>query len=652
MPTEGIQFIVTLLGTLLAATLLMVCRRRRALLALPLLILVAVPVTAWRLEVHRATGRGPATEQEVTNRPIEVRENEYVSSKTCEPCHPHHYATWFGSYHRTMTQVATPESVIGEFDGKVRTVLGRRVRLERLGDRFLIDMVEDPGTGTGPRVKRPVVMTTGFHHMQAYWYSTGKNRELAPVPLVYLREDRRWIPERSSFLKPPLSAYPQGVDGLWNRSCQQCHATGPQPRLGDMDTKVAELGIACEACHGPAERHVRENRDPWTRYRLHLSGEPDSTIVNPERLSRERASELCGQCHGNWEAVDEEESDLSLAGGFSYRPGDELTRSKFTIHRDNRDVERVRTLLTHEPMYLKDRYWPDGVLRVSGREYVGLLDSPCFNHGDANKKKLSCLDCHAMHQSVDDPRPIKEWANDQLKPEMAGDVACLQCHDDFRGRIEAHTHHPAGSSGSGCYNCHMPYTTYGLLKAIRSHTIDSPSVQESVEAGRPNACNLCHLDRTMAWTAEHLEEWYGIERPELDDDQERIAASILWVLKGDAGQRALVSWSMGWDPARRASRSDWMIPFLAQLLRDPYDAVRYIAYRSLRRTPRLATTRYDFLGSEEHQRAAMRQVFSVWQAMSHSTGSEILIPERGSVDGQTWQRLFAQRDNRRVNLEE
>lgn len=95
-----------------------------------------------------------------------------------------------------------------------------------------------------------------------------------------------------------------------------------------------------------------------------------------------------------------------------------------------------------------------------------------------------------------------------------------------------------------------------------------------------------------------------------------------------------------------------MIPFLAQLLRDPYDAVRYIAYRSLRRTPRLETTRYDFLGSKEHQRAATRQVFSVWQAVSHSTGSEILIPKRGSVDRQTWQRLFAQRDDRRVNLEE
>ena len=47
----------------------------------------------------------------------------------------------------------------------------------------------------------------------------------------------------------------------------------------------------------------------------------------------------------------------------------------------------------------------------------------------------------------------------------------------------------------------MPYTTYGLLKTIRSHT-DQQSVgrRRRVETGRPNACNLCHLDKTLAWT--------------------------------------------------------------------------------------------------------------------------------------------------------
>ena len=92
--------------------------------------------------------------------------------------------------------------------------------------------------------------------------------------------------------------------------------------------------------------------------------------------------------------------------------------------------------------------------------------------------------------------------------ERESDAACLQCHPSFEGRTE-HTHHTADSSGSRCQNCHMPHTTYGLLKAIRSHKIDSPSVQASLATGRPNACNLCHLDKSLAWTQDALERGWG-----------------------------------------------------------------------------------------------------------------------------------------------
>ena len=47
-----------------------------------------------------------------TNRPRELPTDGYVGSDACRSCHPHNHATWHDSYHRTMTQVATPESVI------------------------------------------------------------------------------------------------------------------------------------------------------------------------------------------------------------------------------------------------------------------------------------------------------------------------------------------------------------------------------------------------------------------------------------------------------------------------------------------------------------------------------------------------------------
>ena len=89
------------------------------------------------------------------------------------------------------------------------------------------------------------------------------------------------------------------------------------------------------------------------------------------------------------------------------------------------------------------------------------------------------------------------------------------------------------------------------MKAMRSHTISNPNVNESLDpVGRPNACNLCHLDKTLAWTADALNRQYGQPIPELSAEQKEIAAGVLWALQGDAGQRALAAWNMGWSQAR------------------------------------------------------------------------------------------------------
>src|SRR5262249_21285281 len=112
--------------------------------------------------------------------------------------------------------------------------------------------------------------------------------------------------------------------------------------------------------------------------------------------------------------------------------------------------------------------------------------------------------------------------------------------------------------------------------------------------GRPNACNLCHLDKTLGWTADHLHEWFGQVTPELPVEQREVADSVRLALAGDAGQRALVAWHYGWAPAQKASGDSWLLPILAQLLDDPYSAIRCIAERSLRHTATSAPPGYDY----------------------------------------------------------
>ena len=132
---------------------------------------------------------------------------------------------------------------------------------------------------------------------------------------------------------------------------------------------------------------------------------------------------------------------------------------------------------------------------------------------------------------------------------MRSNQACLQCHKEMANDITAHTRHAANSAGSNCYNCHMPHTSYGLLKAIRGHTIETPDVATTLETGRPNACNLCHLDKTLDWTAEHLAKRTDQPKAKVPPIHQTTAASAVWLLNGDAGQRALAAWHMGWEPA-------------------------------------------------------------------------------------------------------
>jgi hypothetical protein len=537
----------------------------------------------------QAASAGRARDEAERNRPRALLEDDYVSSAECRSCHPSQYSTWSSSYHRSMTQLATPETVLGEFDS--RELDGHRVLREN--DRFFVDL---PAYRSGAQIeRRPITLVTGSHHMQVYWYETGDGRALGQLPFGYLKPERRWVPRASMFLEPPGDVRPTEA-GRWNSSCIACHTTQGKPRAdaqGHYDTAVAEFGIACEACHGPGRAHVQANASPLSRYGRHLGVRTDPGIVHPGKLDHRRASEICSQCHALWQLGGRQGTSEWNQHGFSYRPGADPSASMWLMQPSRASADsRVAYVLQNHRSYADGQFWSDGMARVSGREYSGMIDSACYTRGE-----LSCLSCHTMHKPADDPRPVAEWANDQLRAGMDGDQACLSCHEKFRGRVTQHTFHAESSAGSRCYNCHMPNTSYGLLKAMRTHRIDVPNVRATVETGRPNACNGCHLDRSLGWAAEQLQARYGIAPPELSEDQAHVDAAWLLALRGDAGQRALIAWAAGWAPAVAASPRADLPALLGVLMDDPYDAVRYIAERSLRSLPGVDASKlqYDFV---------------------------------------------------------
>lgn len=569
--------------------------------------------------------------------PIQMWRDEYVTSQACLKCHPEQHKSWKNSYHRTMTQVAGPQSVVPSFDKVHLQSRDCSYDLERRGDEFWVTMTvpshefENQANGTPgpagsslPAVAQKVVMTTGSHVAQTYWVAEGN--ALWQVPWVYHIEEKQWVPNNDSFLLPPNTPR---LFHKWNTNCVKCHASGPisgWTAEQGYRTRVAEFGIACEACHGSGEAHVRYRENRASQLPVKTDSPSKDPIVNPARLSPPLASQVCAQCHSDHKVVDLQDW---VAHGSSYRPGEDLEKH-VQMHRFNTPETKSE---------YGQGYWSDGTCRTGGDEYLGLIASKCNEGG-----KLSCLSCHSMHGYASNSR--------QLRPQMEGSQACFTCHEEMRGKVEQHTHHAVDSSGSDCLNCHMPHIVYALFKGIRSHRIDSPSAAVTAKTGRPNACNLCHLDKPLGWAADNLTKWYGQPALELTKQQKTTSAVLNMALQGNAADRVIAAWHLGWEPARKASRDDWQAPFLAYLLEDPYAVVRYVSYRSLKKQPGFEKLAFDFAPPSQQRHSPKKLALEIWlnQASSRQpfgdAGSAILLDCDGQLNSAAIAELLGKRDNR------
>jgi hypothetical protein len=572
--------------------------------------------------------------------PVQVLRDGYVSSDRCRACHPSQYESWHQSFHRTMTQPGTLDTIAAPLTGEPIEMWGQRYRFFERDGQPWVELPDPSSTSSrqdrnaslvasGPRIERPLALVTGSHHYQVYWASrSDDSRDLIAVPLVWRIAEQRFIPRSAAFLTPPEMS---NRELPWRLVCLKCHVTGGRPGV-DRDTDYVELGIACEACHGPAQEHIEHHQDPIRRYRAHFrhaDGQRDPTIVDPAKLEGSRGSEICAQCHSLLIVPD---ADGFIANGTPFRPGDAIAEH-FPELRGESESEAERA----------SSFWSDGEIRLTGREWVAMTQSACHVRGE-----LSCMDCHSMHEGS---------REDQLiAPAHDTDASCLECHAHGDYELEAHTHHQAGSSGSACTNCHMPLTNYGLLGAVRTHRITSPVARTTLATGRPNACNLCHLDQTLAWTADKLSAWYGHEGVTVSGSRADVADSVYAILSGDAGQRALAAYAMGWAPAQQASGTSWMPPFLVLGLNDPYDAVRQIAERSLRTLPGYDDFAYDALGVPNERIADVENLIPEWFERHRSEIAAMpttvpLDPTFG-FDRELLQTLLMQRDQRPIVLTE
>jgi hypothetical protein len=236
---------------------------------------------------------------------------------------------------------------------------------------------------------------------------------------------------------------------------------------------------------------------------------------------------------------------------------------------------------------------------------------------------------------------------------MDSDRACADCHEAIEREGSGHTHHAPESPGSRCMNCHMPYTTYALFKGIRSHRITSPNAARTRDTGTPNACNLCHLDKSLNWTARTLTSWYEQAPNEIDGEHEKLSLAVLGLLKGDAATRVVTAYAMGWEAARKASGVDWQAPVLAELLVDPYSAVRFVAHRSLGTLPGARGLDYDFLAPEPERAKQKAELQEKAPPVERKRPiSSLPYLENGKLNRKLVRELMSERDNRPISISE
>lgn len=361
--------------------------------------------------------------------------------------------------------------------------------------------------GPAPPESFAVDYTLGAKRYQGY-LSALPDGGIYVLPVFWHVEQKRWIDWKEI---TPIPDGAHNIRQIWNANCFNCHATnivqGYDVNAKRYNSTWTEMGIGCEACHGPGREH-NELMEAWDKnpalkpaydnsdQNRHLSD--TLKILSTRSSDPKRVFDTCAYCHGNKTNV-----FVGFKGGDRY-------------------ADYALPFLLSTPIPENDpqgEFWPDGRPNRFNRPQA-LTMSGCFQAG-----AISCASCHQSHGSRFEAS-LKVDIHDGRK----GDELCTQCHSDprresgagsreskiaavtpsFTGAgLTAHTFHAPQSEGSRCINCHMSDVNWRLLIRKRDHTFQAPVPENTARFGIPNACTTCHDDRSPEWAARQMNEWWG-----------------------------------------------------------------------------------------------------------------------------------------------
>ncbi len=388
---------------------------------------------------------------------------DYVGSEQCVECHTDEAEAWAESHHALAWTRADDGHVKANFNETRFDHDGMSVDFKRNEGVLQAHVTEKDGAKTLYEVHSVV----GIEPLQQYLFETEPGR-FQSFDVVWDTEEKRWFhlyPDQD--LPPDDGLHWTGPYKNWNARCAECHATGFDKNY-DAQTRSyasvqAEIGVGCEACHGPGSTHI-----DWTQGQSVDADLSEFGFTMDWGKGRtETEIQQCAGCHSRREAH----------GDGNPIPG--------TPYHDAYNLAVLRPGLYH----------PDGQISDEVYVYGSFLQSKMYAQG------VSCMNCHEPHSA-------------ELKAD--GNGVCTQCHSpagnpDFPTLkakdydTPAHHRHAEGTEGAQCTSCHMIERVYMGVDGRRDHSFRIP--RPDLGLGQ-DACTDCHQAEDQAWAAQQVEAWF------------------------------------------------------------------------------------------------------------------------------------------------
>lgn len=406
----------------------------------------------------------------------------FTGTNSCIECHQVEFDLWKDSDHARAMDLATDQSVLGDFNNARLDYNGFQNRFFKKDNKFYV-YTQGPGGHAG---EFEISYTFGVRPLQQYLveFPGGK---LQCLPIAWDTEKKQWyhlVPMVYPGQDIPSDdwLYWTNAGQNWNGMCADCHSTelkkNLDPATMTYTTTWMDINVGCEACHGPGSAHLDWAKLPEGERPMNVN---TGLVVKTSNIGSREYVDNCARCHSRRSAL----ADF-----------------------DNRSDEYLDYYLPQIPV--TPIYYVDGQILEENYVYGSFLQSKMF------MKDVRCGDCHNSHN---------------LKFIKEGNDLCLQCHRaDQYDTYSHHFHKKTGrehqaqafnspalnieGEGARCINCHMDGQYYMGVDYRRDHSFRVPRPDLSIALGVPNACNNCHKDKTAQWSQEFMVKWYGISRPE------------------------------------------------------------------------------------------------------------------------------------------